>query len=523
MLEAIINQKQEKLAPKIFELFKDKYPKEFEGEKPKDDIFEPSTYGVKVEFPAEVLEYNIWGWLKKDMYWRALNYVKEIADICRLDVFSEDDLKQMADLIVREIFEGKIIAAGIPVYSDAWKILEPSAIGKYMTEEHKKDAVNIGFWSNLGRIGQDLTFKNEVLVELGNIIDYERFYNLFDFEKGAEKAAELPDIIERFDEWKNDLASLFPSYTYLAWYSIQERFIRSKFKNADEICAKLAAPLIYQLMTLKDYDREERSMKTIANVFIRPSILAEKPIQFVLGNVFEKELEHAFVGEDHWFSKESYEMSKRLLKNPGEHAAKVWEKVKGKLDYRKVLGCAKEFIPKKYFEDYSSGLADRIKAMERLDISLFSEMMNASEMSDAMKSRLRNFALNVYFEQKPRPNGKDAAQLLHFNLGNLQHKANGYLFADLVARKEWQNANSLLMKYEFFWWDRQLRMPRRKGPKIFLESVNEYIEKFGKIKINEKGLARNAIYPNYNKIIDFYEAHKDMFEKEDLRQMKMFK
>ncbi|MBW2969116.1 hypothetical protein KY314_03295, partial [Candidatus Woesearchaeota archaeon] len=392
----------------------------------------------------------------------------------------------------KEIMQGKEVAVGIPVYNDVWKLREDdSPLKEYVLDEHIKDAVNTGFWSCLK---SNNFYSNEIL---DKILDFDYFFDFFEFDKGAEKAEKLPDNI-RFEKFKG-------LYKYMRWYLAQEVSIFQKFEEnkAYEICGKIIAPLMDSFFSSLawDYSRETE-LKSIINIFMDSNTVKTRAFQSVLEEHFEYYLELGFKGDDEYVSSPIFKTCQRNLINIEDSVNKVWKKVKNNINLSEIDDYFKEYIPLEVFKTYSVELKNNLKKMKRFDIPLVKEWLNLrldKDVSKSTRTRYLNNALEVYFNQTLRPSGNDLLKIKNiktFVSDNLKEKMDAFLSADLIKRNKLEDANNILLKY---------------GPNLkeIEHHLGQYLNIHGKIALKKYALRGNYFHPNYNALVDF----KDRFNK----------
>jgi hypothetical protein len=492
MLEKIINQKKEQCA----EIIRKNHPKFV------DEKGEINSYGMEVgpEFystvPDECKEFFIWHALSKELYWRAIGYIKELSKPEK-SRFSEEDKKNLTNIIAEQIMKGSNIAAINPAYSDIWKLLEDkeNPLKSYVTEEHRQKAVNEGFWASLENTSKNPDYAGR---ELTKILSYDYFFKYFDFESGAEKAKSLslvPDL------------SHVDLNKYLRWYIVQElRISDPDEKKEAETLGKLSAPLIYEILSVNDFNEDYKPLKRLATFFIQGELIRSNAMQEALGKVFESELERGLLDEDS-FSSKNLEIVEKALIDKESHVSKVLAKIKDKLDYsdlKQFDESVAKYLPAKDLEANINSLRHGLESMAKFDVNLFKRWLGLNpkkDISKALYGTVRNKALSIYMNQKQRPSG-DIVK----NLSGLYSSdaLNGYFFCDFIIRKRWFEANKIFMSY-----DNYGNYPSHE--RDFKKGVESYVIKHGKIPLVKEGLSPSACYPSYNKIIRFYDIYKDLF------------
>ena len=166
------------------------------------------------DFSISMLETCFWHNLNVETYWRALSDL-EVIGKKNPNFFSSEDLIKIKSIMVEQLIEGKKVASNTPLYSDMWVKFkaDSSLIKDFITEDDIGRAVNDGFFHSLNETGNDSNrrFGNR---ELSNILGYENFFDVFDFEKGANRSLNLDDglIFSGDEDFIQD---------YFLWYSIQ--------------------------------------------------------------------------------------------------------------------------------------------------------------------------------------------------------------------------------------------------------------------------------------------------------------
>jgi len=148
--------------------------------------------------------------------------------------------------------------------------------------------------------------------------------------------------------------------------------------------------------------------------------------------------------------------------------------------------------------------------MKRFDIKIFGEWMNflkEGKIAKSAHSKAKNEALEMYFNQGARPAGADLEKIEKYRQMD-SHKLNACLFCDFLLRNEIKKANEILFDY-----DDESRPYRSKSKERakFIEGIDQYLFKHGKIKLERYALDHRECHPKYNGIIDFYNEHKNNF------------
>jgi hypothetical protein len=441
--------------------------------------------------PPTAVEYVVWDEMEKEVYWRSHHELEHLFAMGEGNRFSGDDLSQITEVLYQQILRGKQVASSVPLFQDVWTLIGKGVLKDYVTDKHKSEAVNKGFWDLL-KSTSDEAIASSAGQQLDRIMAYEDFFHYFDFKKGVEKAAEMPTVLDlaRFTDW----------YTYMRWYLVQEHQIHANVEEgkALDICGRLVAPLIDFLLTGMHNVEEETKLRRLATTFIQGDILSSEPVQHVLGEIFEQELEDGF-DESDYFSEENLEICERCLKEPDKHAAKVWKEVRKAIDISRIPKEVEQYVPKEAYADYVGKLKQDIENMPRIDVRLFGKWMQLrpdEQLTKALYSLVRNKALEKYFSQRSRPSASDLERLVQYNqkAGNLQNKLRGFLFMDLLYRKSFRSANEILFLYDD---------ATEKNVAEFQQSIQDYVATHGQVKVSVWGLEANACYPRYNKLSDF--------------------
>jgi len=499
MPEELIKQKKEKLLEEIVKQCPDFLRKSELGD-----------LGLVKNRPDDMIEYELWAELEREYYWRSFEALIELSKRGKINRFSEQELSQITNMIIQQIKEGKKIAGSIPAYSDIFDLIgkDESPLKKYVSAELIEWAVNTGFWESMRQSNEKIK-NHSCCMQVSRILCYDSFFRYFDFKKGAEKADEMPLEIclenKNFNDW----------FMYMRWYLVQEISIEKKFgyEKGAEIRGKLAAPLVNHPLNSHESDEP---LKLLANVFLNDTkLIRSKPIQKVLGELYEINLEHVLTyRNDDYYSEHLIEQCRRCLLEPDRHTKAVWEKVKGKADLSRLQGNIREYLPKEAYGGYADKLKGEIESMQRFDFGVFSRWMRlriSTDVSKEVYSRTRNRAMEIYFNQRARPK-KDIASAIYsmmnskmdFGSGYMPDRINGYLFSDLASKGEWSMANNILMHY------RDNATQRHKAE--FFNAIVEYSKKHGKIKIAEKSIDKKACYPSYNLIAEVCQRNPHIFE-----------
>ncbi len=478
------------------------------------------------KIPDSGLEYLIMYNLKEELYWRALAELKTLCNK-KADYFTNCDLQRIAETLIQQVMEGKKVASSVPLYSDVFLKIgsKESPVASYVKDNHRERAINFGFWSLLkaneytnwnqrGTYDYETSLQESAVRELNRLFECEGFFDYFDFRNGAEKAKEIPFNIRFWNKLNIN--------KYMRWLLVQEEEIYKKVerKDKDKIFGTLAAPLVYELYSYKDYE-ESKFLKKLASFFIRGNVIKTESIQKVLGRVFELELIKGFSyrgGE--YFDSNLSDGLEKVLENPKEHIDFAW-KNSGEVKLDKIGSSTSKYIPSEIKKSYVDRLIEEVKAMDRFDITLFSRWMSDSYVRELVPSvthgLIKNKTLEKYFSQKQRPSSKDLISLKHIvgrgELGSnyIGDKARGYLFMDFLIRKKFKDANEILLDYntgKYF----EGSFATEREEREFRQSTINYADKHGKVKLTKEGVEKGKCYPHYNKIPDFVEQNKTLFE-----------
>ncbi|MDD5132907.1 MAG: hypothetical protein PHD81_03785 [Candidatus Nanoarchaeia archaeon] len=461
-------------------------------------------------------EFIVWDELLREYYWRSYSAAKNLIK-SKENPLSQKDLELAVTVMAEQILEGKQIAGGIVKYSDMWKILESKKeLAKFVSEDKKREAVNIGFWDMLKKSGE---IKGSAPKELVNIMFYENFFSYFDFKSGVKEAEKLDNDIDLtgLDIGEFDM--------YVRWYLVQESFIYRKLaceeekrEEAHETCGKLLAPILDRVLGSSE-DAQEEDYSKLMGYFVNDNkgIINSKAIQKVLGENFEREFKNGLEYGEDYFSERVFKTCKDCLINIEPHINKAWEEFEEneEVDLSQVSPLVKDYIPKEAYEEYVTSLKEKILIMKRFDLKLFKNWMDlrvGKDVPDSVHGKIRNEMYSIYFSQGARPSGDDLVGMLNYSdkgSNYSQDKLKGFLFADLLIRKRWDKANEILFSY-----DPPITIGSHpvKPLKIFFEALSEYVKLHGKIKMDVSGLKPRACYPIYNKLIDFKENNPNLFK-----------
>ena len=461
---------------------------------------------IQKNSPREVIEYGFWEELGNEKYWRAFNVLNFLLAREGKNNFSESDLEQITKIMIKQIIEGKEIASSIPMYSDVFRLIggKESPLEKYVGEGIKIGTLNDGFWNCLRETSCPQKQKLAV-EEIDRIMDYELFFNYFDFERGAERAVEMPEN-PNLDAFKN-------LWNYVRWFLVQEEGIyRKAGDQAYEVVGKLAAPLVDRLLSEKSSSEHWRFLR-LAKLIIDEGIVKTKPVQKVLGETFEYELGLGFEGGGYDFDPEVLRTCAENLVDITKHTDSVWKIKQESVRLSELNPQLKQYVPREAYKFYVEKIRNEIESMNRFDINCFGNWMklNEKEVSKGVYGKVRNKALEIYFNQKPRPSGNVLENLARFKgrFGSdyKGDKVSGFLFCDLLSRKRWNAANEIIMHY----YDIETPKPKR----VFFESIQNYTKLHGKINLDKEGLLKRICYPNYNQISDFVQVRKEFFDIKD--------
>jgi len=468
---------------------------------------EVDLYQINVQknSPKEVIEYKFWEELGNEKYWRAFNTLGILLARVEKNIFSENDLEQITNIMIKQAVGGKEIASPIPMYSDVFKLIggKESPLEKYVKEETKIETLNFAFWEVLKQTS-DRQKRSLASEELDRIIEYDNFFNYFDFNKGAEKAFEMPENL--------NLEGFKYLWNYIRWFLVQEEAIYRKAGNqAYEVVGKLAAPLVDRLLSEKSSSEHKKELK-LARLIIDEEIVKSKAVQNVLGEVFEYELGLGFEGNDYEFDSDVFKSCERNLVDAQKHIDSVWKIKQENITLSKLDPQFKKYVPREAYKFYVEKIREEISSMKRFDINYFENWMKLTEIevSKSIQGRIRNRALDVYFQQTQRPSGNVLESLTRFRgrfgSGYEDEKVSGFLFSDLLLKKRWNVANEIIIYYH------DIEFQKPESERVFFESIQNYTRLHGKIKLDKEGLRKKICYPNYNQISDFVEAHKDLFD-----------
>ena len=476
------------------------------------------------KIPDAGLEFLLWDHLERDRYWRSLSDIEKLFE--RGCCYPDEDLGRIAETMIQQAFEGKEIASSVPLYSDVFDIAKSDVLGRFVSEDHKRLAINEGFWRMLastvdGEEGKFNEYNSPVqsgaCKELGRLFSIDKFFDYFDFHEGAVRAVLLPSLknLNFFDFHGID--------SYVRWYLIQERVIEDRLgrKQALETKGQLIAPVIYQLLNESDYERSRRNRALVQN-FIRGEIIETSYMQHVLGKVFELELRSGFLCRD--YDPRLIEMCEGNLLDSDDKRVVVWRESSSdrEIDLERVDDFIKDYIPGGVFEEYISGMLEEMEGMKRFDIDIFRRWMSDSKVRELIDlgkhGRIRNKTLDVYFNQGRRPKIDDLRSLGRvvgngeFGSNNLGDRVRGFLTMDFLRKSDWNYANDLLLLYGIGHHHGDFRTAKQTG--VFLDAVDEYCEVHGKVKLAQEGSCKDIVYPKYNNIPDIVERHGELFEAE---------
>ncbi len=499
-LEELIKAKRSKAAEKL----KSAHPELVQG-------IDIEQWGSNLPFrnaykicPVESREFLAWDDILYHYYWRSFNHVEQLEKQGFKNPLTAEDKKILTELMIEQIAKGEHVAIGIPIYSDVWGLVgkKGSPLESYVTDEHKRKAVNEGFWSafNYTENSRNPTSGGR---ELTRIIDYEDFYKYFDFKEGAKRALALPENLNltEFDSWNH----------YMRWYLVQEiALVHNLPKDKiNDTRGKLLAPLVKYLIGTSDA-AQNVSLRKLANFFIQGEMISSKPMQNMLGEVFEYELSRAF-DNPNYFDAIRFEICAKNLLERNKHAAKVWKEVQGNVDLSRLEKDVANYVTKEAYDAHLQKLKLSMQEMQRFDAKLFREWANLDlrkyNISKAAHGKIRNQAIEVYFKQKTRPSGDDVLSLVYCASGGsnyMPEKIKGFAFADLLRRKKWSDANDLLLKYQ----NLTLALMNH-----FYQGISDHYKMHGSLYMNEEALETTACYPKYNAIIDFHKRFPQAFKK----------
>jgi hypothetical protein len=450
------------------------------------------------KWPEECLEFLVWHELDRDYYWRSLDYLEELN---RRGVrLSEEDLRRYTETCVEQAFEGREVASKVPLYYDVWERFEADncLLAPFITDKHRREAVNRGFWKALR--GSVESAVDDYDRALHRIMRYKEFFHFYDFRAGSEKALEIPDNLEL---QRSDIN------TYLRWFLVQEEEIFRRFghERAVGVVGNLFAPIVQRLFMQAEYDKRTAR---IADYFTDGELIFTPGVQRALKRTLEIEMDSAF-----WNAPEvsfrNIKVCVGNLKGWERVVKEVWERAKehGRrfedvpLEYR-------DYLPEEEYEDYARGVREQIEGMKRFDVGLYRIWCSQDTLkrfSKGLHGKIKNNALRLYRERKPRPKAEDLRSLSSFRLDNLTE---GFLVMDLLAKREWNYANDILHKYRVGSHEMvRMAVATRKQTDNFLRGTKEYVEIHGRVTVDKGGLELRACFPKYNKIPDFVRGYSE--------------
>ena len=476
-------------------------------------------------------EFMVWDELNREYYWRSLHHVKTCLQKDQ-NCFSEDDLRTITELMVMQAIEGKNVAQQVPIYSDVWNLFEETPLEKYVTEKHKRNAVNTGFWELLKQTNN--TLERHINDELFKILAKEDFLGLIDYGGGILKLHELPE--------KKDFGILQTPKAadiYLRWYMVQEVFLKNLHKKSkiaghndlarsdvSELCGKIAAPLVYfALDALWSEDelynsRGDKLLYVLSTLFSQ-KLFRSKAVQHVLGTFYEDSIEAALQHPgDYYAAKKVIKATEKFLIDAEERAKKPYQRLKEKIKLSGLPEELKKYVPEESKKEYVHSLKQKIDEMVEFDSKLFGkwlELEKGTDVAAAEHSRIRNKALEIYFNQKTRPRREVLSNLDHFVQGrycprpgndalkdHLLDQLNAYLTADFLRARGWSQANRIVMSYE-----KATTLQRTH----YNHALSDYAKQHcsGKIKVGKKALEIDACKPDYNVLPDFLSRFPSLF------------
>jgi hypothetical protein len=492
MLEDLIPLKLEKCC----ESAKADYPEWFS--KGKFDEYHQHSL-IDKNFPLQIREIFFWKELEIERYWGGIHYLKKLTDE-KNDYFSAEDLKDITQVVLGQIKKGKIVAAGHALHSHVFSELEGSVLEKFVTEEDKRYAINAGFWESLEFTASEKKSPNDD--ELATILYNKAFFKYYDFEAGVERAAKIADSInlERFSGFN----------LYMKWYLVQETAIRSTFdgSKADEVCAKLVAPVVRQLYleSSSNYD-ESAALKSLARFFVRGNMIKTAAMQRTLGEMFELELQNGITGYSDSFDADILENCSRMILDSEARASKIWELNKKDMDLAEICNGVEKYIPKEAYQKYIDRVKEELLKEDKFNSSAFSKWMEekiASRVSKSIHSQVRNKVLEKYYSQKPRPKAESVLALKYYvtqiSDEDMREKLAGFIFSDLLNKGKFSEANEFLFRHD----KETTYTARERKMQTFYAGIVDYVKTHGPIKLDPKGLEAKTCYPKYNAIADMY-------------------
>ncbi|PLW80668.1 hypothetical protein C0585_01355 [Candidatus Woesearchaeota archaeon] len=454
------------------------------------------------DFSIGMLETCFWHNLGVDTYWRALSDLEVIYKKSP-NFFSSDDLIKIKSIMVEQLIEGKEVASNTPLYSDMWVKFKAdnSPIKDFITEEDIGRAVNDGFFHSLIETGNDSNrlFGNR---ELSRILEYENFFDVFDFNKGVERSLNLNDglIFSGDEDFIQD---------YFLWYSIQERVIDKKLDYETGLVAKGKAlsPLIRTILYTNNDEFGDEKLKKLMNYVIDGNLYRTPLLQDVFGEVFEYSLDLGFKGEYYEFPGWAFHISEKNLVDKEQHVRTAWKKNKEDISLDKVVDEVKKYVPKESIQGHVEYLQNKIKDMKRLDMELYDKWKSLDEnlqVSSKVKKEGIKDMFDVYTDQKVRPS-KDTISLLSYDVEKRKsQKIDAYLFADMVSKDLIKKANDMLREYNDNGTPTQI--------KVFHEKLEEYVGEHGPIFVKKWNLNENHVYPYINLVANLADESKDLFK-----------
>ena len=109
------------------------------------------------DIPPEGWEFLLWENLSEEFYWDSLDAVNKLHNTNKLS-YSPAELEKLTETLIQQAFEGKKIAAQVPVFSDIFLLIgncEISPLSSFVQEEHKIRAINKGFWHCLAETANE--------------------------------------------------------------------------------------------------------------------------------------------------------------------------------------------------------------------------------------------------------------------------------------------------------------------------------------------------------------------------------
>lgn len=471
--------------------------------------------------PGELWDFLIWDNLSQQRYWDSLNAVNQLDQMKRLE-YSENDLGRLTETLIQQTLQGKEVASGVPIFSDVFLKIgnQENPLSRFVTEEHRVDTVNAGFWYCLNATANSDNYdflrttptskQGYAAQEVQKLMDCPNFFDYFSFKRGIEKAEKIADDL--------NFGKLGNLNRFTRWYLIQEGEIRRQLpEKADEINGKLIAPVIYELYTENDYEKTKENQR-LARYFIQGNIIHTPAVQRVLRRVFELNLHNGWLGYE--YSSEKIQSIGKMLEDPEKIAGELWVQLMKETHsanrIKDVSGIdydLREFVPHQVLESYIAELTNQVESIQTFNAGLFKKFCNDQDVRKYVPSskygKMRNNALEMYFGQKPRPK-KDDLKILYSTVGKggfgsqyMGDRVRGHVTMDFLRKAVWYDANNILLCYNIGGNFGSYGHATPRETHEFFASVGEYNQTHGTVTMNPKGLNTRICYPSYNKIPDF--------------------